>query len=30
MSKTLDLAADLNLPIEKQMKLFLTWGVVHR
>lgn len=30
MSKTLDLAADLNLPIEKQMKLFLTWGIVHR
>ena len=22
--------ADENLPIEKQMKVFLTWGVVHR
>ena len=30
MSKTLELAADENLPIEKQMKMFLTWGVVHR
>lgn len=30
MSKTLDIAAELNLPIEKQMRLFLTWGVVHR
>lgn len=30
MSKTLDIAAELNLPIEKQMQLFLTWGVVHR
>lgn len=30
MSKTLELAAQENLPIEKQMKMFLTWGVVHR
>ena len=30
MSKALELAADENLPVEKQMKMFLTWGVVHR
>ena len=30
INKTLNLAGDKNLTIEKQMKLFLTWGVVYR
>lgn len=30
MGKTLTIAGEQNLPIEKQMKLFLTWGIVHR
>jgi hypothetical protein len=30
MSRVLELAAEENLPIEKQMKMFLSWGVVHR
>ncbi len=30
INKALSLAADKNLPIEKQMKLFLTWGVIYR
>lgn len=30
INKTLNLAGDKNLPIEKQMKLFLTWGIIYR
>lgn len=30
INRTLNLAGDKNLTIEKQMKLFLTWGVVYR
>lgn len=30
INKTLNLAGDKNLTIEKQMKLFLSWGVVYR
>jgi hypothetical protein len=30
INKTLNLAGDKNLTIEKQMRLFLTWGVIYR
>jgi hypothetical protein len=30
MGKTLTMAGELNLPVEKQMRMFLTWGVVLR
>jgi len=30
INKTLTQASEKNLPIEKQMQLFLTWGIVYK
>jgi hypothetical protein len=30
INKTLTQASDKNLPIEKQMQLFLAWGIVYK